>query len=158
MTAKATELETSSSPEDALVSWLRDCVACATEYHGVTELMAAAVGGTESALHACCVAMRAAGARLLIRAQDAGVARTELDGTELFALVAALAWLGDQSSLEPRVDHLFDGVASAILMNAGSEAVEALTVVHGCRRARTPCGRVRQPAGSDCLAAMRSPW
>jgi hypothetical protein len=64
--------------------------------------------------------MRAAGARLLIRAQDAGMARSDLDGTDLFAPVVALAWLGDQASLAPRADRLFDVVSSAILVNAGS--------------------------------------
>ncbi|WP_445516548.1 TetR/AcrR family transcriptional regulator [Streptomyces sp. NEAU-174] len=113
--ARAGELETSSSPEDALVSWLRDCVAWTTEYRGVTVLMAAAIEDTESALHASCVTLRAAGTRLLTRAQDAGVARTDIDGTDLFALIAALAWLGDQPSLAPRADHLFEVVASAIL-------------------------------------------
>lgn len=120
MTARAGELETSSSPEDALVSWLRDCVAWTTEYRGVTVLMAAAIEDTESALHASCVTLRAAGARLLARAQSAGIARTDIDGTDLFALVAALAWLSDQPSLAPRADHLFDVVASAILTSAAS--------------------------------------
>ncbi|MFF1744061.1 TetR/AcrR family transcriptional regulator [Streptomyces mirabilis] len=120
MTARAGELETSSSPEDALVTWLRDCVAWTTEYRGVTVLMAAAIEDTESALHASCVTLRAAGARLLARAQAAGIARTDIDGTDLFALVAALAWLSDQPSLAPRADHLFDVVASAILTSAAS--------------------------------------
>ncbi|TMU92582.1 TetR/AcrR family transcriptional regulator [Streptomyces sp. DASNCL29] len=115
LTARAGELETSGSPEDALVSWLRDCVAWTTEYRGVTVLMAAAIEDTESALHASCVTLRAAGTRLLTRAQDAGAARADIDGTDLFALIAALAWLGDQPSLAPRADHLFDVVASAIL-------------------------------------------
>ncbi|WP_329190329.1 TetR/AcrR family transcriptional regulator [Streptomyces sp. NBC_01428] len=120
LTAKAGELETSSSPADALVAWLRDCVAWTTEYRGVTVLMAAAIEDTESALHASCVTLRAAGARLLTRAQEAGAARTDVDGTDLFALVAALAWLGDQPSLAPRADHLFDLVAKALLTNARS--------------------------------------
>ncbi|WP_063737165.1 TetR/AcrR family transcriptional regulator [Streptomyces sp. RTd22] len=120
LTAHAAELETSSSPEDALVSWLRNCVAWTTEYRGVTILMAAAIEDTQSALHASCVTLRAAGARLLTRAQADGAARTDIDGTDLFALVAALAWLGDQPSLAPRADHLFDVVASAILTSAGS--------------------------------------
>jgi AcrR family transcriptional regulator len=115
LTAQAVELETSSSPEDALVSWLRDCVAWTTEYRGVTVLMASAIEDTESALHASCATLRAAGARLLARAQAAGVARTDIDGTILFALIAALAWLSDQPSLAPRADQLFDIVASAIL-------------------------------------------
>ncbi|MFF3662566.1 TetR/AcrR family transcriptional regulator [Streptomyces olivochromogenes] len=124
MTAKAGELEASSSPEDALVTWLRDCVAWTTEYRGVTVLMAAAIEDTESALHASCVTLRAAGARLLTRAQAAGAARADIDGTDLFALVAALAWLSDQPSLAPRADHLFDIVASAILTSAGSGDTE----------------------------------
>jgi hypothetical protein len=48
------------------------------------------------------------------------MARTDIDGTDLFALVTALAWLGDQRSLAPRADHLFDVVASAILTSAAS--------------------------------------
>ncbi|WP_405968589.1 TetR/AcrR family transcriptional regulator [Streptomyces sp. NBC_00015] len=120
LTAKADALETSSSPEDALVSWLRDCVAWTTEYQGVTALMAAAIEDTDSALHASCVTLRAAGARLLARAQASGAARTDIDGTDLFALVAGLAWLSDQPSLAPRADHLFDIVASAILTNPAS--------------------------------------
>ncbi|MFI6565215.1 TetR/AcrR family transcriptional regulator [Streptomyces sp. NPDC050534] len=121
LTARADELEASTavSPEEALVSWLRECVAWTTEYRGVTVLMAAAIEDTQSALHASCVTLRAAGARLLTRAQAVGGARSDLDGTELFALVAMLAWLGDQPALAPRADHLFDVVASAILTSAG---------------------------------------
>jgi AcrR family transcriptional regulator len=124
LAARAGELETSSSPVDALVSWLRDCVAWTTEYRGVTVLMAAAIDDNESALHASCVTLRAAGARLLTRAQAAGMARSDIDGDDLFALVAMLAWLGDQPSLAPRADRLFDVVASAILTSAGSSHAE----------------------------------
>lgn len=117
LAGQAAELETSSSPEDALVTWLRDCVAVAREYRGITELMVAAIEDPGSALHASCVTMRAAGARLLARAQAAGAARADMDGTDLFALVAALAWLGDQSTLALRADHLFGMITSAILTN-----------------------------------------
>ena len=43
--------------------------------------------------------MRASGARLLARAQAEGMAREDIDGADLFALVAALAWLNDQPAL-----------------------------------------------------------
>ncbi|MFJ3222770.1 TetR/AcrR family transcriptional regulator [Streptomyces sp. NPDC086783] len=131
LTAKAAEFETSNSPEDALLSWLRDCIAWTTEYRGVTVLMAAAIEDTESALHASCVTLRAAGARLLSRAQEAGVARRDIDGADLFALVAMLAWLGDQPSLAPRADRLVDVVAGAILTNqeGGAPTSEASTPV-----------------------------
>ncbi|GAB2884416.1 TetR/AcrR family transcriptional regulator [Streptomyces mayteni] len=124
LTAKAGELERSSSPEDALVSWLRECTAWTTAYRGVTVLMAAAIDDPDSALHASCVTLRAAGARLLARAQAAGTARTDIDGTDVFALVAALAWLGDQPSLAPRACHLFDVVAGTILTGAASGDAE----------------------------------
>ena len=117
LAARAAELETSSSPGDALVSWLHDCAACAHKYRGVVALMMAAIEDSESALHASCVEMRAAGTQLLVRAQAAGVARTDIDGTDLFALVGAVAWLSDQPSLAPRADHLFRVVADAILTN-----------------------------------------
>ncbi|MFJ8750574.1 TetR/AcrR family transcriptional regulator [Streptomyces sp. NPDC102441] len=120
LTAQAAELETSSSPASALVSWLRDCVAWTTEYRGVTALMAAAIEDTESALHASCVTLRSAGARLLARAQAAGMARSDIDGSDLFALIAMLAWLGDQPSLAPRAERLFEVVASAVLTSAGA--------------------------------------
>lgn len=117
LTARADELETANPPEDALVSWLHDCVAWTTEYRGVTELMAAAIDDPASALHAACTTLRAAGSRLLTRAQSAGGVRDDIDGADLFALIAALAWLGDQPSLAARADHLFDVVAGAILTN-----------------------------------------
>ncbi|MFF4961635.1 TetR/AcrR family transcriptional regulator [Streptomyces sp. NPDC001222] len=125
LTTRAAALETSSSPEEALVAWLRDFVACARDYRGVITSMMTALEDTQSALHASCVTMRAAGMRLLARAQAEGTARTDIDGTDLFALAGSLAWLGDQPSLAPRADHLFDVVTSAILTSAGSSDTEA---------------------------------
>jgi hypothetical protein len=115
LTARASELERSGSPDDALVSWLREAVAVAHNYSGAIASMVAAIADPESALHASCVTMRAAGTRLLSRAQAERMARTDIDGADLFALVGALAWLGDQPALAPRSDRLFDIVASAIL-------------------------------------------
>lgn len=123
LTAQAADLETSSTPEDALAAWFRGCVAITHEYRGVAALMAAAIEDTESALHASCTALHDAGLRLLERAQAAGIARADIDGTDLFALVAAVAWLYDQPSLAPRADHLLAVVSSAVLAGqAGSGA------------------------------------
>ncbi|MEU1512878.1 helix-turn-helix domain-containing protein [Streptomyces sp. NPDC005811] len=111
----AAALAASDAPDDALLSWLRDFVACAHNYRGVVALMTTAIEDEESALHASCVTMRAAGTRLLTRAQAEGRARTDIDGTDLFALGASLAWLSDQPALAPRAGRLFDVMASAIL-------------------------------------------
>lgn len=115
LTQKADELETSSSPDEALVSWLREAVAFVQSYNGVVDLMAAALADAGSALHASCTNLRSAGARLLYRAQAEGMARADLDGVDLFALIGALGWLGDQPTFAPRADHLFGIIAGAIL-------------------------------------------
>jgi hypothetical protein len=115
LTLMAGQLQTSLSCDDALLSWLREAVAVATNYRGVTTAMMAAIEDPDSALHMSCVTMRAAGTRLLERAQAAGQARKEIDGVDLFALVGALAWLGDQPALAQRADHLFEVIAGAIL-------------------------------------------
>ncbi|MFJ9150433.1 TetR/AcrR family transcriptional regulator [Streptomyces sp. NPDC102270] len=122
LAVKAGVLETSREPDDALMSWLRDFVACAHNYRGVVELMVTAIEDPESALHASCVAMRAAGTRLLTRAQAQGLARGDIDGTDLFALAGSLAWLSDQPSLAARAEHLFEVVTSALLTNPVSNA------------------------------------
>lgn len=113
----AGELERADAADAALVSWLREAVTVARNYRGVTEAMMAAIADPQSALHESCVTMRAAGTALLSRAQNLHLARPDMDGTELFALVGALAWLGDQPSLAPRADHLFDIIAGAILVD-----------------------------------------
>lgn len=58
-----------------------------------------------------------AGTRLLVRAQSDGAARADLDGTDLFALVRALARIDDQPSLTDRTGHIFAVVTGAILTN-----------------------------------------
>jgi AcrR family transcriptional regulator len=120
LTAKARNLETSDASDDALLSWLRETVAVSQKYHGVTTAMMAAIDDPNSALHASCVMMRAAGTRLLARAQADGMARVDISGADLFALIAALAWLGDQPAVAQRADHLFGVIASAILPSRAS--------------------------------------
>jgi hypothetical protein len=41
--------------------------------------------------------------------------------TGLFALAGALAWLGEQPTLGPRADHLFDVITRAILTSPAGE-------------------------------------
>jgi AcrR family transcriptional regulator len=115
LAVQAGTLLTAPKPGDALVAWLRATVTMAHALRGVIAPMVAAIDAPDSALHASCVAMKAAGTRLLVRAQAEGVARKDVDGADLFALVGALAWVGDQPALAPRADHLFNLVSSALL-------------------------------------------
>lgn len=123
VTARAEVLEASATAGEALVAWLGDMVAVAHRHRGLIASMTAAIADEASALHASCVMLRASGARLLARAQAAGKARADIDGTDLLALVSALAWLNDQPSFAERADHLFGVVASAILVDAPPAAV-----------------------------------
>jgi hypothetical protein len=115
LAARARELETSGASDEALVSWLHEIIAFTYENRGVIALMMGAIEDLDSALHASCVTLRGAGAALLARAQAEGTARTDLDGAELFDLIAALAWLREQPSHAPRADRIFELIASAVL-------------------------------------------
>lgn len=121
LTQQAAELETSSPPDEALVSWFRKAVAFTRTYSGVCDLMASAHADPDSALHASSTALHSAGARLLLRAQAKGRARLDMDGEDLFALVSGLAWLAGHPAFAPRADHLFHLVTSAILTNPPSK-------------------------------------
>ncbi|MEP6826438.1 MAG: TetR family transcriptional regulator, partial [Aestuariivirga sp.] len=63
-------------------------------------------------------------ARLLLRAQAEGMARADIDGEDLFALMSALGWAVDQPSFAPRVDHLTRLITSAILTDRRSDDVK----------------------------------
>ncbi|MCW5300226.1 TetR/AcrR family transcriptional regulator [Herbaspirillum lusitanum] len=121
LTQKASEFESSHPPDEALVSWFREGVAFVHSYSGVVALMARAHEDPNSALYASCSAVHEAGARLLRRAQTDGTARADMDGIDLFALMSALGWVGDQPSFAPRGDHLFHVITSAILTNRPRE-------------------------------------
>jgi AcrR family transcriptional regulator len=143
LTEKAAELETSKPPDEALVSWFREGVAFVQSYRGVVDLMAAAHVDPESALYASCAAVHSAGARLLVRAQADGTARTDVDGDDLFALMSALGWLVGQPSFAPRGDHLFRVIASAMLTNRLSDDVKKPT------RRSAPIPRAQHPDGKQ---------
>lgn len=115
LTREAGTLAGAPLADGALVSWLRAAVAFVHHYHGIVTLLATAMDDPDSALHAACVNLRSAGALLLRRAQDEGLARPDIDGEDLFALIGALGWVGDQPSFASRSDRLFDIVVGAIL-------------------------------------------
>jgi len=117
LTQKAGELETSNSPGEAIMSWFREWMTFAQSYRGVVALMAAAHTNPDSALYASCAAVHSASARLLLRAQAEGAARADMNGDDMFGLMAALGWLVDLPSFAPRADHLVHLVTDAILTN-----------------------------------------
>lgn len=125
VTARAGELATSASADQALALWLREMVALTHNHRGLIAAMTAAIANEASALHASCVMLRGSGAQLLARAQEEGKARRDIDGTDLLALISALAWLNDQPSFASRVGHLFDIIADTILVESCPPGVAA---------------------------------
>jgi AcrR family transcriptional regulator len=116
LAVRAQELQGMEPADQALVTWLREIVEIACSLRGVIAAMVAAIEDPDSALHASCVAMKASGTRLLERAQTAGLARSDMDGADLFALVGALTWIRDQPSLVERGERLFGIISGAILV------------------------------------------
>ncbi len=128
LTRRATELELTTSADEALLSWFRELVEFTQSSRGVVAMMAAAHTNPDSALYASCAAVHAAGARLLLRAQAEGTARPDMNGDDLFALITALGWAVDQPSFAPRADHLVHLVASAILTHRPRDDVKKAAV------------------------------
>ena len=116
LSARAGELAQCEEADEALLTWVREAIAVTHSYKGVIAPMVAAIADENSALHFSCVDLRQAGAGLLKRAQASGLARQDMDGNDLFALISALAWLADQPPLVPRADHLFDIISDAVLL------------------------------------------
>jgi AcrR family transcriptional regulator len=124
LTKKADELETSKQAGEALLFWFREWVVFAQSYKGVVAMMAAAHTNPDSALYASCAAVHSASARLLLRAQAEGTARSDMNGDDLFGLMSALGWLIDLPSFAPRADHLSHILASAILTTPANRDVK----------------------------------
>ncbi|MEQ5870760.1 TetR/AcrR family transcriptional regulator [Sagittula sp. NFXS13] len=99
----------------ALTIWFTEATTFVHAFNGIVDLMAKALADPSSALHEDCKNLRKAGAVLLRRAQQDGVARTDIDGEDLFALIAAAGWIGDQLVFEDRADRLVNFIAVAVI-------------------------------------------
>lgn len=89
------------APREALLTWLNELGAGAGTYQGLPQSIMAALDDESSELHGSCAEMRAAGARLLERAQQAGQVRADLTVYDAIALTIGLAWAGQQPGQSP---------------------------------------------------------
>lgn len=99
--ASAEELMTAEPPGEAVITWLERLVVAITAYRGLPASVLAAVHDSRSPLHAACRDMTAAADALMVRAQQAGVLRTELTITDLYALAAGVALASEQVPDQP---------------------------------------------------------
>jgi AcrR family transcriptional regulator len=116
LAASAVALVESDDSLAALREWLGAFLGGATAYRGLATSMMASLRDQRSPLYASCATMHEAAAGLLHRAQEKGQVRSDVTGTDLFAVVNALAWITEQvPDVATRRDHLFavffDGLA-----------------------------------------------
>jgi AcrR family transcriptional regulator len=89
--ATAERLLDDSAPQAALVCWLQTLIARFTAYRGLAASVMDIIRDPETELSASCQGMRAAAAKLLARAQGAGLIRPDLTVTELLCLTNGIA-------------------------------------------------------------------
>ncbi|WP_327149581.1 TetR/AcrR family transcriptional regulator [Nocardia sp. NBC_01329] len=100
------------SPRIALITWLRAFVTSSNRYRGLPASVVETLNNEESRLYASCHAMQDAGERLLVRAQQAGEVRPDLQGDELLLLAASISWAGEHrtNSTERFLTLLVEGI------------------------------------------------
>ncbi|MFF3751029.1 TetR/AcrR family transcriptional regulator [Streptomyces sp. NPDC002018] len=100
---RSRELADAEQPCTALVEWLRALITHAGEYRGLARALMSVSQDRSSALSQCSVPLRAAGARLLVRAQEAGHIRSDASIEDLMQLTNAIALAAEQSPDDPRL-------------------------------------------------------
>jgi AcrR family transcriptional regulator len=109
--AAADELLDGAEPLEALRTWVLRLVAASTSYRGLVEAVTDALADESSALHRSCGGMRAAAARLVARAQQAGELRADLTVDEMLLAVHAAGWAAEHGgTLERHLDLVFSGL------------------------------------------------
>ncbi|WP_433173535.1 TetR/AcrR family transcriptional regulator [Actinoallomurus sp. CA-150999] len=101
------ELLTHPSAAQALIEWVRAVVEHAAAYQGLATMLADGLDDQASELHESCVRMTDIADRLIAGARAAGVLRQDVTGADIFALMNAAAWIGEQMSRE-QADRLVD--------------------------------------------------
>lgn len=111
--AEAESLLAGPSPGDALAAWLRSLVAFGSTHRGLAEFLKSALREEGSDLAWCKETMRAAGGALLLRAQQTGAVRADLEVTDLLRLAHGISWAADSpdgTRVERFLSLMLDGI------------------------------------------------
>jgi AcrR family transcriptional regulator len=96
--ALAPRLLSESDAEGALREWIAAVAEHAATYGGLATLLAEGIDDAASELHASCVRMAEIGDLVLANARQAGAVRPEVTGTDVFAIMNAVAWTREHTS------------------------------------------------------------
>jgi AcrR family transcriptional regulator len=100
---RSRELLTAPQPCAALVTWLREMVTHASEYRGLARALMAVTYDDTSALARCSGPIREAGGALLLRAQEAGDVRGDVEIGDLLQLTHAIALAAEGNPGDPEL-------------------------------------------------------
>jgi AcrR family transcriptional regulator len=92
----ARELLGSTSPDEALLTWLHAFIAHVTTYRGLSASVIGVLRDETSDLYNACHEMRTSGAELLDRAKRAGKVRATVNDDDMLALANAIAWVSER--------------------------------------------------------------
>jgi AcrR family transcriptional regulator len=115
----AEKLLTAESPGDALAEWVRAFVAFGRTKRSLSAALVATIGKDSELLSACSKILRGSTEAVLGRAQQAGVARTDVQGADIFRLTHGLIMATDATALtdpgqaERMISLVIDGLLSA---------------------------------------------
>ncbi|MEU3978761.1 TetR/AcrR family transcriptional regulator [Streptomyces sp. NPDC026672] len=102
--ARSRELLLAPDPGTALLTWLRENVARAGTYRGLSRALMSVSSDSadpDSELARCCAPIREAGGALLTRAQEAGAVRGGVAIGDLLQLTHAIALAAEESPRDP---------------------------------------------------------
>lgn len=132
----AKEAEASDNAGEGRFAWFLEGVMFMRSYSGVVTLMAEAIADPTAAPHDSCTILKSTGAALLRRAQEHGAARTDVDGTDLVALLGAIGWINDQPSFAPEAltKALVDARVHREIIEKLGHCVSGITATSRARR------------------------
>jgi AcrR family transcriptional regulator len=124
LSALATDLLDGPSAGDALVTWMRAMIAFSTTKRSLVTSLLATMDKTSDLFSACSTVIRGAAETLLVRAQEAGEIRRDVDATDMLRLshastVASERAPGGPEQAERLLGLMLDGLRAGTGAGAG---------------------------------------
>jgi AcrR family transcriptional regulator len=114
---KASELLTADSPGAALAEWLAALTAFGSTKRSMNTALLAMLGKESELFTSCGAMLRDGTTALLTRAQEAGVARTDVVGTDVLRLVHGLMLAADLPGDAGQADRMLSLVVAGLMIN-----------------------------------------
>jgi AcrR family transcriptional regulator len=124
LSALATDLMDAPSAGEALVAWMRAMIAFSTTKRSLITSMLATMDKTSELFSACSTVIRQAADSLLVRAQEAGEIRPDIEATDMLRLshaitVASERAPGGPEQAERLLGLMLDGLRAGTSSQAG---------------------------------------